>query len=126
MWAARKPALLQTEWLRYKPKIEPSGKITVVSNLTLKTGYLYKRDCRRSQPKCCSGNASREGVLLLQTLYVNILISYFALRFVDPLRQCWKGFLRCTPTVSDLLMCSNRAEDFEEHPGCYSLSNVVE
>jgi hypothetical protein len=30
MWAAQKPVLLQTGWLRYEPaKIEPSGKITV-------------------------------------------------------------------------------------------------
>ncbi|CAK0765666.1 transposase [Gammaproteobacteria bacterium] len=31
MWAARKPALLQTGWLRHEPaKIEPSGRITVL------------------------------------------------------------------------------------------------
>ncbi|CAK0743184.1 conserved hypothetical protein [Gammaproteobacteria bacterium] len=31
MWAAQKPALLQTGWLRHEPaKIEPSGRITVV------------------------------------------------------------------------------------------------
>ncbi|WP_434782746.1 hypothetical protein [Ferrovum myxofaciens] len=30
MWAAQKPVLLQTGWLRSEPaKIEPSGKITV-------------------------------------------------------------------------------------------------
>lgn len=34
MWAAQKPVLLQTGWLRSKPaKIEPSGKITVVTPL---------------------------------------------------------------------------------------------
>ena len=32
MWAAQKPVLLQTGWLRHEPaKIEPSGKITVVT-----------------------------------------------------------------------------------------------
>jgi len=32
MWAAQKPVLLQTGWLRYEPaKIEPSGKITVAT-----------------------------------------------------------------------------------------------
>ena len=34
MWAAQKPALLQTGWLRSEPaKIEPSGKITVATPL---------------------------------------------------------------------------------------------
>lgn len=34
MWAAQKPVLLQTGWLRSEPaKIEPSGKITVVTPL---------------------------------------------------------------------------------------------
>ena len=32
MWAAQKPVLLQTGWLRSEPaKIEPSGKITVLA-----------------------------------------------------------------------------------------------
>ncbi|KXW58664.1 hypothetical protein FEMY_08420 [Ferrovum myxofaciens] len=34
MWAAQKPVLLQTGWLRSEPaKIEPSGKITVATPL---------------------------------------------------------------------------------------------
>lgn len=34
MWAAQKPVLLQTGWLRFEPaKIEPSGKITVATPL---------------------------------------------------------------------------------------------
>ncbi len=33
MWAAQKPVLLQTGWLRSEPaKIEPSGKITVLAH----------------------------------------------------------------------------------------------
>jgi hypothetical protein len=33
MWAAQKPVLLQTEWLRSEPaKIEPSGKIKIIPN----------------------------------------------------------------------------------------------
>lgn len=34
MWAAQKPVLLQTGWLRSEPaRIEPSGKITVATSL---------------------------------------------------------------------------------------------
>jgi hypothetical protein len=34
MWAAQKPVLLQTGWMRHEPaKIAPSGKITVVTAL---------------------------------------------------------------------------------------------